>query len=261
MISDRAVFHAARLVAPWMVLARRRLPSGGFVSFTFDDFPSSAALAGASVLESFGVRATFYASMSLTRPDDVVRIVERGHELGCHTYSHLDCYGATDTELEADLDVNAAAIVRVLGDDAAGALRHFAYPFGRLRHRQRPMLARRFVTQRSIFPGGHRREVDLGLVRANRLYASARLLWRARRLVDQVARHGGWVVFFTHDVSEHPTRFGARPRDLAALVERALRAGLTVASVGAVAELTSPIVDAERRSHSCAIAKEVGHAR
>lgn len=231
-----SIFHATRLVAPQIAPAKQRLPEGGFVSFTFDDFPTSAARDGASSIESFGARATFYASMSMTRPDDVARVAEHGHEVGCHTYSHLDCFRASDVEIEADLARNAAAMERALGVRAP-VLRHFAYPFGRLRPRHKRLLASRFVTQRSIFPGVHRTEVDLSLVRANRLYASPLSLWRARRLVDHVARRGGWVVFFTHDVSERPTRWGARQRDLAEIAERALRAGLTIAPVGAIVDV------------------------
>ncbi|MBX3190460.1 MAG: polysaccharide deacetylase family protein [Labilithrix sp.] len=229
-----SVFHAMRVVAPRLSAAKRRLPRGGFVSFTFDDFPSSAAREGASLVASFGARATFYASMSMTKPDDVARVIDGGHELGCHTYSHLDCFRADDAEIERDVARNAREMAPLLGE----APRHFAYPFGRLRPRHKRLLASRFATQRSIFPGAHRDVVDLSLVRANRLYASPLLLWRARRLVDDVARNGGWVVFFTHDVSDRPTRWGARERDIAAIAERALRAGLTIAPVGAIVERT-----------------------
>src|SRR5688572_9165150 len=93
-----SVFHATRVVALRLSTTNRRLPSGGFVSFTFDDFPTSAAREGTSLVESVGARATFYASMSITKPDDVARVAERGHEVGCHTYSHLDCFRASDAE-------------------------------------------------------------------------------------------------------------------------------------------------------------------
>ena len=38
------------------------------ISFTFDDFPLSAATAGADILERYGARGTFYASGSLCGP-------------------------------------------------------------------------------------------------------------------------------------------------------------------------------------------------
>jgi hypothetical protein len=38
---------------------------GPIVSFSFEDFPRSAAANGAAVLERFGVRGTYYAAMGL----------------------------------------------------------------------------------------------------------------------------------------------------------------------------------------------------
>jgi hypothetical protein len=55
------------------------------ISFTFDDFPRSALLAGGAILESFGYRGTFYASMGemgndsevgeIFRPDDLTLLI------------------------------------------------------------------------------------------------------------------------------------------------------------------------------------------
>src|SRR4051794_7530409 len=69
------------------------------VSFTFDDIPKSAATTGAGILEDHGVRGTFYVSGGLvgatssphwTAADvpDIVALHRRGHEIGCHTFSH-----------------------------------------------------------------------------------------------------------------------------------------------------------------------------
>jgi len=38
---------------------------GGLVSFTFDDFPKSAALNGASILEKYQARRTFYGCLGM----------------------------------------------------------------------------------------------------------------------------------------------------------------------------------------------------
>src|SRR4051794_2067392 len=68
------------------------------VSFTFDDIPKSAATTGAAILEDHGARGTFYVSGGLVgtkspdwtvaEPEDVVALHRRGHEIGCHTFSH-----------------------------------------------------------------------------------------------------------------------------------------------------------------------------
>ncbi len=69
------------------------------VSFTFDDVPDSAYTNGAAVLEQHGVRGTFYiATGTLGAADSHWRVIgrdqvralhERGHEIGCHTFSHV----------------------------------------------------------------------------------------------------------------------------------------------------------------------------
>src|SRR5690348_9447279 len=70
------------------------------VSFTFDDAPASAFRVGSEIVLSHGARATFFVSLGLLGTDteigriactsDLERAIAQGHELGCHTYDHLD---------------------------------------------------------------------------------------------------------------------------------------------------------------------------
>src|SRR5438105_4027066 len=68
------------------------------ISFTFDDFPTSALLTGGTILRRYGFVGTYYASFALMRqntpvgtifsPEHVETLLEEGHELGCHTFAH-----------------------------------------------------------------------------------------------------------------------------------------------------------------------------
>src|ERR1700760_4894159 len=68
------------------------------VTFTFDDIPKSAATTGARILEDHGARGTFYVSGGLVgtassnwavaEARNLVDLHNRGHEIGCHTFSH-----------------------------------------------------------------------------------------------------------------------------------------------------------------------------
>lgn len=61
------------------------------VSLTFDDGPTSAGLdAILPVLDQYQVRATFFLVGETVerRPDQARRLVQAGHELGNHTFSH-----------------------------------------------------------------------------------------------------------------------------------------------------------------------------
>src|SRR5271166_4623320 len=97
---------------------------GGVVSFTFDDFPKSALTVGAGILERYGARGTYYAAMGLAGSDgmlgpmfdhnDILAAHRAGHELACHTYSHLDCRGAAKSRIRNEIERNAAEFSALL---------------------------------------------------------------------------------------------------------------------------------------------------
>src|ERR1700722_2095292 len=83
------------------VLFRKRLAiqiEQPLISFTFDDFPRTALLAGGAILKQFELRATYYTALGLLGKDspsgpiavadDLRRALEEGNELGCHTFAH-----------------------------------------------------------------------------------------------------------------------------------------------------------------------------
>jgi peptidoglycan/xylan/chitin deacetylase (PgdA/CDA1 family) len=238
---DSAIFHGTRALAPLFFAEERATVRGAYASFTFDDFPRSARTYGARVLEDHGARGTFYVAMRLLTDepsdhegfsaDDLRAVARRGHEIGCHTHTHLDCFPARDERILQDVASNAEAVARLL---PGTALRQFAFPYGRLRPSHKRLLGPRFASLRTIFPGVHRGEADLRLLRANKLFSLGPLVRRAHALVDDVATHGGWVVFFTHDVSGAPSRYGVRTRDLDEVVGHAQRRGLQILPVGEV---------------------------
>jgi peptidoglycan/xylan/chitin deacetylase (PgdA/CDA1 family) len=245
---DSAIFHGTRAVAPLLFTGPHALVAGAYASFTFDDFPRSARTRGARILEEHGVLGTFYVAMRLLTDepsdhegfsaDDLCALAARGHEIGCHTHTHLDCFPARDEHVLRDVASNAEAVARLL---PGTALRQFAFPYGRLRPSQKKLLGARFESLRTIFPGVHRGATDLRLLRANKLFSRGSLVRRAHEQVDDVATHGGWVVFFTHDVSSTPSPYGVRPRDLDAVVDHARRRGLEILPVG---EVVSRLVSA-----------------
>ena len=114
----------------------RHLPSKPFamrngaplVSFTFDDVPDSAYANGAAVLDDYGIRGTFYiASGTCGASDTYWRVIDhdqvralyaRGHEIGCHTFSHaavdeLDAH-TMEEECRRNLDSMRASYARAL---------------------------------------------------------------------------------------------------------------------------------------------------
>ena len=79
---------------------------------------------------------------------------------------------------------------------------------------------------------------DLLMLRANRIYERRNDLPRLVRLIDDVHNTGGWLIFYTHDVTEQPTPFGCSPRAFEHLLEASVNSGCKVLPVGeALADL------------------------
>lgn len=220
--------------------SRRRLKTDRpLVSFTFDDVPDSALIEGAAILERHGVRGTFYIAGDLVgqvapnrrliTSEGTRELARRGHEVGCHTFSHRRIRDIPHAELAGDLDRNAAALAEA-GVGRAPA--NFAFPYNSAWPPARAEFRRRF---RSCRGGGE--EINRGLVdplmlKAVEIRPPLEQAALARH-IDDLRREPGWLIFTTHDVGEHPTPFGCTPATLEGLVAHAVAAGCDVLTVDA----------------------------
>jgi peptidoglycan/xylan/chitin deacetylase (PgdA/CDA1 family) len=221
-------------------LAHRRplatAPARPVVSFSFDDAPASAALAGARALEARGLRGTFYVSAGLAgaeapmgvcgQAEDYRRLAEAGHEIACHTYSHLDCGQASGPAAAADAVANAAAI-RAWGAPAPAT---FAYPYGDVGFGPKRALAERYGLLRALHHGLIERGCDLNQAPAVGIEgADGEVV--ARRWLGEALRRRAWLILYTHDVREAPSPWGCTPDALGRLIDAALADGFEVAPV------------------------------
>lgn len=217
------------------------------VSFTFDDFPASAVDAAGPILRDAGMAATWYAASGLlgqpsavgeiASPDQVARLHADGHEIGDHTCRHLDARAVAAEDYGRDIDENR----RVLADLLPGhAVRSFSYPFGGVTLGAKRAAMARAATCRSTMAGIARGSVDLALLPANPLYEDAAWLAAAQDVIGRLAATRGWAIFYTHDVTPTPSPWGCSPASFAALVAAIGRAGLRVATVGAVVDEIAP---------------------
>lgn len=210
-------------------------------SFTFDDFPRSAFEAGAPMLDRHGAKATYYpAGYYCGRSLDGIdyydeamlrAVAADGHEIGCHSYSHEPCPRISDTLLTDDLDRNALFLEEALG--AAPELASFAYPYGEVSARTKRLMGERFPVSRGIHPGINGAATDLSQLKAIPLEARS---WRAERVerwIEQARETKGWLVFFSHDVSDQPSPYGCTPAMLEHALSAAGAAGFDIATVKA----------------------------
>jgi peptidoglycan/xylan/chitin deacetylase (PgdA/CDA1 family) len=201
---------------------------GGVISFTFDDFPKSALDVGGRILQRYGARGTYYVSMGLAGTNRVVGAMfdeedvrtahYTGHEIACHTFSHPNCGSLKRSAILAEIRGNAAALRTVIRDRA---FVNFAYPYGAVSHTVKRALRFRFKTCRGIRPGINQGTVDLADLRAIPLYNSEFDQNQLLRLIDHNRAAGGWLIFYTHDLSDTPSRFGCTPCQLETLAHYA----------------------------------------
>lgn len=230
-----------------------RLPQGGpLVSFSFDDFPHSALEMGGAILKSHGMSGTYYAALGLmgkTSPQmgpyfaakELETLLKDGHELGSHTFGHVSCRAASLSDFEADVLKGKEAVERIAG---AGPSHHFAYPYGHATWRAKGMIGARFASCRGIFPGINTSPVDLNLLRANKLYSCSFDLKAISRLIRDNEEKRGWLIFYTHDLSDCPSGFGCTPAQFESVVKLVAQSRATVLPVGQVAG-TGPIMPSD----------------
>jgi peptidoglycan/xylan/chitin deacetylase (PgdA/CDA1 family) len=203
--------------------------SAPLVSFTFDDVPDSAYLNGAAVLEERGIRGTFYVAAGtcgsvdthwrVIARDQVTALHARGHEIGCHTFSHVAVDRLDTAGMAEECRRNGAAL-RELCDGIQ--ITNFCYPFGRLSLARKLQLQKRFDTCRGIYEGINTGTIDLGVLRVIELYDRTLTPEKLRHVLRETRERNGWLVFYTHDVAAEPSWIGCSPallRSVAAAVQ------------------------------------------
>jgi peptidoglycan/xylan/chitin deacetylase (PgdA/CDA1 family) len=200
------------------------------VSFTFDDLPKSAATTGADLLEAHGARGTFYVSGGLVDigtedwaagdANDVLSLRRRGHEIGCHTFSHQRVCDLDEASLADEIARNRDYFQAL---DPSLEIDTFAYPFGYGSLARKSQLKDRFVTCRSIVPGVNAGSVDLQFLRAMPLIDGRIDRDGIERAFDDAQTNNGWLIFYGHDVTERPSPYGCSPALLSHALETTAR--------------------------------------
>lgn len=218
--------------------AARLSHSGPMVSFTFDDVPISGAEAGAAILEAAGARGTWYVCAGLfDQPGDmgryaneaeIGRLAQAGHEIACHTHSHLDCGLADEAAIGADADRNAQALSRF-----GARARHFAYPYGEVSPQAKKALKGRYGSLRAVHSGIVTRGSDLNQLPAVGIEGEDGEA-EALRWIDKAVERNAWVILYTHDVRQDPSPYGCTPGALERIVAHARTRGAAIRTVGEV---------------------------
>jgi peptidoglycan/xylan/chitin deacetylase (PgdA/CDA1 family) len=225
------------------------------ISFTFDDFPRSALYVGGETLARFDVAGTYYVSLgmagSVTETGeqfvlaDLPMLLERGHELGCHTYSHCHSWRTDPVKFEDEVLRNQS----MLSGLGPGKFKTLSYPISPPRPLTKLRMARHFSACRGGGQTFNSGVADLNHLRAFFLEKSSNNVQVVQDLISQNAREKGWLILATHDVAEAPTPYGVTPAFFEVVVRSAVNSGARILPVGQAVEVLKRAIRPNGKQH------------
>jgi peptidoglycan/xylan/chitin deacetylase (PgdA/CDA1 family) len=196
------------------------------LTISFDDAPVSAAENGAAILGRYGARGTYFISAGLcgqdshlgryTTPEEIKALGVMGHEIACHTFSHLDCGRAPAHEIEADIERNQTALWEL------GLLRSetFAYPYGDVSPAGKRVLDGRYLAARALHHGLVTSGSDLNQAPAVGIEGAMGEQTAYEWMIRAAQTPSSWLILYTHDVRENPSDWGCTPAVLDRIMAR-----------------------------------------
>jgi len=227
------------------------------VSISFDDFPKSVMEKALPALDKYGWKASFYVAAGLENitnhlglhfnRDDLKQLQREGHEIGCHTYHHLNVTELSDRRKIEQIRSNAKAM-KSLGFDEK--MRTFAYPFGEASLTCKKQLESSFDSMRGIMRGIHYGKVDLNQVKSVPIYTGS-TMQQTLGFIDSLQKKPGWLTLFTHDIRKNPSEWGCTLEDFEYTLE-------TIHNSGAIVLPIQQAIDFLRTSKSTDLAHAKG---
>jgi len=191
------------------------------ISISFDDFPKSVMENALPLLDQYGWKASFYVAAGLENTtnhlglhfnrNDLLLLQEQGHEIGCHTYNHLNITELSETRVADELTSNAKSL-KDFG--ITSPLKTFAYPFGETSIPRKSLLEHDFSSMRGIMRGIHYNKADLNQVKSVPIYSGPEMS-QTLNYISSLRDKPGWLTLFTHDIRENPSEWGCTPEDFA----------------------------------------------
>jgi peptidoglycan/xylan/chitin deacetylase (PgdA/CDA1 family) len=188
----------------------------GAVSLTFDDARESQVDVGLPLLDSLGVRATFYVLPGAARRRLAAwrAARERGHEIGNHTSTH-PCSGnfafsrtnALEDYTLARIEKDAAEASRFVAREIGAPPVSFAYPCGQTFvgrgtgvRSYVPVVARTFRSGRLYLGEDANDPAFCDLAQLSAVGFDGLSFDEVRPLLEKAAAEGRWLILAGHDV-------------------------------------------------------------
>ena len=226
-------------MSSYVPVERHRLSNAKpLVSFTFDDVPDSAVRRGARILNSAGVRGTFFVTTSLlgrvtadwrvADARDIAALADDGHEVGLHSHQHVPSAYMGARAFQADMLESERRLALFT---PSASVENYAYPFGFSNPLHRACLRRRVRSSRTTHPGINKGRTDLHGLQSYGVGEHLAEPSRIDDLLDRVSGENGWLILTIHDVRDNPSRYGCTPALLEHAVTAAQSRQIKIASI------------------------------
>lgn len=200
------------------------------IALTFDDNSIENWYSFMPLLDSFGVKATFYISsyhkLSIRQKQNLREIQAKGHEIAFHTTNHYDMVNLLGhLKIKELLDCEIYKDLRKMNRD--GFYPHtFAYPYGSHNEYLDQELCKIFKSVRALNGSNNYSKSFTGGLRNKVLYAigidnERRSLGKIEYLIDCASRNRNCLILVGHQIENTGARYQVSYVILKAILKKA----------------------------------------
>lgn len=212
------------------------------VSFTFDDAPRSAFNEAREILEKYNCHGTYYVSLGFLNQDngityssqDLRNAWENGHELACHTKTHIDISKSNIAEFKESVTQNNLQIQKII---SGYNFKNFSYPFGSQTVSSKMYLSGLFKSARGNRSGINHGSIDRLNLKTIRLYENLESPDHIQSILNEAVRTNGWIVFYTHGVENGYIEDGCSPAFFENVVKQVKEMNIDIMTVDGAMDL------------------------
>lgn len=185
-------------------LSRSKQPASfaaPMVSITFDDGKLTSYLNGAQQLDAYGFKGTYYVNPGLfgtagyMKQKNAFDLLNRGHQIGSHTNTHIDLTSFTPDDVVRELDTSNQA-VHALGVQTID----FASPYGKQDDAILPFVMARQATNRGTEAGiNTKQNFNPGNLKGLFMRKEVTDL-ELRTYLSRAKNYNGWLILIYHEI-------------------------------------------------------------
>ena len=215
-------------------------PQGGFaegmVSLTFDDSWTSQYTNVVPVLDTAGLKGTFYLTTQpiqggwtgFMTPNQVKDIANKGHEIAGHTVTHADLTTLSQTRINAEIR-NSKTYLQDLTGKVVTA---FAYPYGAVNNTVKSLLQQAGYTSAR---GVDEESLNLATTDKYDLKSSCiettHTMTQIKAEIDKAKANKQWFILCIHEVKNNGDQYTMTPARFQEIINYIKQTGIKVVTV------------------------------